>query len=213
MRGLPAEKPRFNMDARALEGIEEIAEQTSLRVNERSRRGKFGWGVSPNIARASVAREQKKAPQKKAPRKRVSKKKTPKPISAKSPPSAARAAAVGQLFTSYSTLIETCRVRCDQLELSRAELDRLSGLPDGYSSKLLGRDGCGQRQKRAWPVSLEALLGALGFKVILIIDEQATATRLRVAKSRLTAPNSALEMYRGSALCQHCDHQQSRVLP
>jgi hypothetical protein len=161
------------MDARAIEGIEEIAEQTSVRVNERVRRGKFGWGVSPNIARASVAREKKKTPNK-----RVPKKKAPRPITVKSPPSAARPAAVAQVFTSYSTLIETCRIRCDQLELSRAELDRLSGLPDGYSSKLLGRDGCGQRQKRAWPVSLESLLGALGLRIILIEDDAATARTL-----------------------------------
>jgi hypothetical protein len=171
-------QPLFRMDARALEGIEEIAEQTSIRVNERGRRGKFGWGVSPNIARASVVREQKKAPQKKAPRKRVSKKKTLRPITAKSPPSAARAASVGQLFTGYSTLIETCRARADELGISRLELDRLAGLPAGYSGKLLGRDGCGPRQKRAWPVSLDAMLGALGLQVILIEDPVATARTL-----------------------------------
>ena len=101
-----------------------------------------------------------------------------RPITAKSPPSGARAAAVGQLFTGYGTLIESCRLRCDQLALSRAELDRLSGLPDGYSAKLLGRDGCGPRRKRVWPFSLDALLGALGLAVILIEDEAATARTL-----------------------------------
>jgi hypothetical protein len=164
------------MDARALEGIEEIAEQTSLRVNKRTRRGKFGWGVSPNIARASVAREKKKAP--KTAKTRVPKKKAPRPITAKSPPSAARAAAVGRLFTDYRTLIETCRVRCDQLGVSRLELDRLAGLPAGYSGKLLGRDGCGPRQKRAWPVSLDLMLSALGLQVILVENEAATARTL-----------------------------------
>jgi hypothetical protein len=161
------------------DALEEIAEQTSLAVNEgaRSNHGKLGWAISPSIERASAAREQKKAPRKKTPRKRKAKK-APKPVAARSPPSAARPAAVGQLFTSYSTLIETCRVRCDQLELSRAELDRLSGLPDGYSAKLLGRDGCGLRQKRAWPVSLDSMLGALGLAVILIVDEAAAARTL-----------------------------------
>jgi hypothetical protein len=166
------------MDARAIEGIEEIAEQTSFRVNKRSRRGNLGWAIPPSIERASAAREQKKTPQKKAPRKRVSKKKTPRPITAKSPTSAARPASVGRLFTDYRTLIETCRVRCDQLGISRLELDRLAGLPTGYSGKLLGRDGCGPRQKRAWPVSLDLMLRALGLQVILIEDEAATARTL-----------------------------------
>jgi hypothetical protein len=156
-----------------LDGVEEVFEQTKIRVDKRTRRGNLGWAIPPNIERASVSREKKKTP-----KKRVPKKKAPRPITAKSPPSAARAAAVGQLFTGYSTLIESCRVRCDQLALSRAELDRLSGLPDGYSAKLLGRDGCGPRQKRAWPVSLDAMLGALGLQVILIENEAATARTL-----------------------------------
>jgi hypothetical protein len=164
------------MGASDLEDREEEAEPISARVNEPRYRGGFGWALPPNIARASAAREKKKTP--KTLKKRVSKKKAPRPITAKSPPSVARPAAVAQVFTCYSTLIDTCRARCDQLELSRAELDRLSGLPDGYSSKLLGRDGCGPRQKRAWPFSLEALLGALGLKVILIEDEAATAKTL-----------------------------------
>jgi hypothetical protein len=153
------------MDARALEGIEEIAGQTSARP---TRRGIFGFSVSPSLARASVVREQKKA----------SKKKAAIPVTVKSPPSPGQPAAVGKSFTCYSTLVETCRARCDELELSRAELDRLSGLPEGYSAKLLGRDGCGPRRKRAWPISLEALLGTLGLKVILIVDETAEARTL-----------------------------------
>ncbi len=142
-----------------------------IRVDKRTRRGNLGWAIPPNIERSTVSREKKKTP-------KTPKKKAPRPITAKSPPSAARAAAVGKLFTGYGTLIESCRVRCDQLALSRAELDRLSGLPDGYSAKLLGRDGCGPRQKRVWPVSLDVMLRALGLAVILIEDEAATARTL-----------------------------------
>jgi len=42
------------------DALEEIAEQTSARVNERSHRGKFGFAISPSIERASAAREKKK---------------------------------------------------------------------------------------------------------------------------------------------------------
>jgi hypothetical protein len=51
----------------------EVFEQTSLRVNQRGHRGKFGWNVSPSVERASAAHE---------------KKKTPKSIAAKAPPAA-----------------------------------------------------------------------------------------------------------------------------
>jgi hypothetical protein len=178
------------MDARALENLEEVAEQISGRGIAVSRRGKCGWATSPNIARAASHCEKKRAVPKKSPRKKKAKK-VPKPAAARSPPSTAHPAAVAQVFTSYATLIETCRIRCDQLELSRAELDRLSGLPDGYCAKLLGRDGCGRRQKRAWPVSLEALLGTLGLKVILIVDEEATANTL----ARRTPVNRAQQRF------------------
>jgi hypothetical protein len=87
-------------------------------------------------------------------------------------------ATLGRLFTDYRTLIETCRARVDELGISRAELDRLSGLPSGYSGKLLGRDGAGKKQKRMWPIGLEAMLGTLGLRMLLIEDEAATARTL-----------------------------------
>jgi hypothetical protein len=51
-------------------------------------------------------------------------------------------------------------------------------LPSGYSAKLLGKDGAGEKQKRMWPIGLEAMLGTLGLKVLLIEDEAATARTL-----------------------------------
>ena len=57
--------------------------------------------------------------------------------------------------------------RADELGLSRLELDRLSGLPVGYSGKLLGRDGAGPKPKRMWPIGLEAMLGADASLVIV----------------------------------------------
>jgi len=54
-----------------LGGAAEIFEQTSLRVNEHTKRGQFGWAIPPHIEKASAARE---------------KKKTAKPIATKRPP-------------------------------------------------------------------------------------------------------------------------------
>jgi hypothetical protein len=87
-------------------------------------------------------------------------------------------ATLGRVFSDYQTLVETCRARADELAISRLELDRLAGLPSGYSGKLLGKDGAGKKQKRMWPIGLEAMLGTLGLRILLIEDEAATARTL-----------------------------------
>jgi hypothetical protein len=94
-------------------------------------------------------------------------------------------ATLGRLFTDYRTLVETCRARADELELSRAEIDRLGGLPAGYSGKLLGKAAVNdvsyprkKSSKKMWPVALEAMLGVLGLKILLIEDDAATARTL-----------------------------------
>jgi hypothetical protein len=99
----------------ALEGIEEVAEQTSFRVNQRSRNGRFGWSIPPSIERASSAREKKKTPK-------------PKPIAPNPSPEeqAVSPARLGRTIGSYKTLIETCRARAEELGISRSELDRLA---------------------------------------------------------------------------------------
>jgi hypothetical protein len=91
-----------------------------------------------------------------------------------------KSANLGRLITDYRTLVETCRARADELELSRLEIDRLGGLPVGYAGKLLGKDGGepGRKHKKMWPVALESMLGVLGLKILLIEDEAATARTL-----------------------------------
>ena len=88
------------------------------------------------------------------------------------------AAILGRMISDYRGLIETCRQRADELGISRLEIDRIGGLPSGYAGKLLGRDGGGPRQKKMWPVSLEAMLGVLGLQVLLIEDSAAAARTL-----------------------------------
>jgi hypothetical protein len=148
-----------------LAGIEEIAAQTTIRVNERTKHGKIGWGLSPNIERTHLQREKKVT----AP--------------AGQPPvtvSTSKGASLGRLITDYRTLVETCRARADELELSRSEVDRLSGLPSGYAGKILGKDAGapGKKHKKMWPISLELMLSTLGLRILLIEDEAATARTL-----------------------------------
>jgi hypothetical protein len=71
-------------------------------------------------------------------------------------------------ITNYSTLIATCRLRADQLQVSRLTLDELAGLPSGYVGKLLAL----KSGKRIGVESLGALLGALRIKLVAVpIDD------------------------------------------
>jgi hypothetical protein len=152
----------------ALEGLDKIAEQTSVCVNIRTKtkNRKGHWGLPPNFERAKVARENKKTP--KAERKPA----TAKPVLP--PPPAAR---LGRAIGDYRTLVETFRQRANELELSRAELDRLAGFSNGYSGQLLS-PGKAKTPKHMGPMSLENMLATLGLKIVLIEDEAATAHTL-----------------------------------
>jgi hypothetical protein len=84
---------------------------------------------------------------------------------------------IARPIVGYRGLVETCRERANELAISRLEIDRLAGLPEGYSSKLLGRNDS-EKCKRMWPVSLEAILGTLGLQIIIVEDHAATSRTL-----------------------------------
>jgi hypothetical protein len=154
-----------------LEGLEAVAEQISARVNEGTRHAGKGYRfkISPNLEHTHVPRE---------------KKKTPKPITTKKPAVESAVSpppiptCIARPVDGYKGLVETCRQRANELAVSRLELDRLAGLPAGYSAKLLGKDDGVPRKKRMWPASLEAILGTLGLQIIIIEDHAATSKTL-----------------------------------
>jgi hypothetical protein len=85
---------------------------------------------------------------------------------------------IAQPVQGYKGLVETCRQRAIELALSRLEIDRLAGLPSGYSAKLLGKDDGVPRKKRMWPASLEVILETLGLQIIIVEDHAATSKTL-----------------------------------
>jgi hypothetical protein len=86
---------------------------------------------------------------------------------------------IARPIPGYRGLVETCRARADELGISRLEIDRLAGLPDGYSAKLLGKGNSTKKKKaRLWPIGLEGMLAVLGLRMLLIEDEAATARTL-----------------------------------
>jgi hypothetical protein len=167
----------------ALAGLDEIAEQTSCRIDvgTRQRQTKCKWGhaVPANLTHSKVAREKKAPP--------AAAKLLPKPIPKKPAPAPPVAPArLGQAFTTYRTLVETFRQRAVEMELSRSEIDRIAGLPSGYAGKILST-GKAKNPKRMGMISLENMLATLGLKIILIEDDAATARTLALRSKPVDA--------------------------
>ena len=72
------------------------------------------------------------------------------------------------------------RDRVDELNVSRTELDFLAGVSSGHSAKLL----CPKQVKRFGSVTLGPMLGAVGCKLLLVEDAEATAKIRARAKPR-----------------------------
>jgi hypothetical protein len=153
----------------------EVFNQTTIRVDKRAHHGKLGWGISPNIERASPAREKKTTPAVKQ----------PSGESLVNPPIVSTY--IARPVIGYKGLVKTCRQRANELAISRLELDRLSGLPSGFSAKLLGKDDSVPRKKKMWPTSLQLILETLGLQIIVIEDFVATS---RTLSRRIPADHS-----------------------
>ena len=79
---------------------------------------------------------------------------------------------------NYQELHLALRERAEQLGVSRLTIDDVSGLPSGYSAKLLAPVPI----KRLGPLSFGLMLQALGLKLVVVEDREALAR----VKSRLT---------------------------
>jgi hypothetical protein len=133
----------------------------------------WGGGIPANLCRAKVAREPKPPL---APTARIE----ATPII--QPSIALRAPVVGRAITSYDDVIDAFRDRADDLEISRGEIDRLTGLADAHASMLLTKS-C---MKVFGPVSLPAMLAVLGLRFRIEEDPEQTARTLRRRERRMT---------------------------
>jgi hypothetical protein len=116
---------------------------------------------------------------------------------------------IARPIQSHRALVETCRQRADELAISRLELDRLAGLTEGYSGKLLG-NGKGKDPKRMWTFAFEAMLGALGLQVILIEDPAATARTLAL-RTPVDRLNQRFENHWRNSMPQLCIESSASV--
>jgi len=91
---------------------------------------------------------------------------------------------------SADDLRELFRQRIASLGITYETADLISGLPSGYSAKLLGP----QPIRRFGPVAFESLLGACGIKLVAVEDTEAMAR----VKARLVARRRSLNTKRAS---------------
>jgi len=71
----------------------------------------------------------------------------------------------------YNDLVKLARARMRQLNISLETLDYISGLTPRYSQKILGL----KPEKRFGAVSLTAMMGALGLRLVVEEDQEALA--------------------------------------
>jgi hypothetical protein len=153
------------MDARALDGLEEIAELTSLRVNERGRRGKFGWAMPPSFERAKAAH--------------VLKEVAPKERRAPEKPAPVIHIFTGAEVTCYSELIGAIQARVSSLGIRQLDFDKLANFADGLTGKVFGPS----QVKRLGPEKMFDALRAASLKIRIEPDpEQLERMRNRMAE-------------------------------
>jgi hypothetical protein len=83
-------------------------------------------------------------------------------------------------FSSYAGLHAILRARALEMGISRETLDTISGMPAGYSAKLLAP----RPMRTLGAMSMPALLPVLGLKLVVMEDEekvQQYAERIKAA--------------------------------
>lgn len=93
-------------------------------------------------------------------------------------------------------LVMALRKRAEELNISREVLDELAGFTSGHASKLLATPPV----KGIGPVTLFPLLGALGYAMTLIEDEQRKTRIRRTAKRDKRAVRTANHYRNAKAL-------------
>jgi hypothetical protein len=139
-----------------IDGLEEIAQRPGH---------KFGWEISPNIARASVSRESEKPVSTLSIR--------PAPVDDEDREMFDRALRNARArwmvpIRSMPELLAAHRARRDELGLTHLTIDEIAGWASGYASKLLAPEPI---RNLGW-LSLGALHGTLGTMLLMVEDPE-----------------------------------------
>jgi hypothetical protein len=166
-----------------LEDLEQVAEQSSIRVNERGLRGaRFGWAISPNLARAAGHLEKTKAPPPDRPPAA-----RPAAPAHQSPKSCEQPAPVP--IRSMADFLTALRITRDELQLTHETIDEIAGFPSGYAGKLLAPEPI---KNLGW-MSFGLALNVFG-KMLLLVDDPEQIRRIKhrwTPRERPSRPTTA----------------------
>jgi hypothetical protein len=107
------------------------------------------------------------------------------------------------IATDYLTLVAALRKRVAELGINYETVDALAGWTDSYASKVLATEPL----KRMGQMSLDAIIGALGVKLIVVEDPEQTAvitSRPAFQKRKVARPMLS------SAWHDHIVHRKTR---
>ena len=85
-------------------------------------------------------------------------------------------AVLGRVINDYESLIEICRQRADELEISRDGIDGLAQCAPGLAGKILGH----RQIKKLGPTTLKPILQVLGLKLLVIEDDREASLTLSI---------------------------------
>jgi hypothetical protein len=95
----------------------------------------------------------------------------------------AAGAPFARFINDYDALVQVLRDRSEQMEIARLELDRLTGLADGYAGKVLG-----PTKIKSIGTSLGPLLQTLGL-ILIAVEDPAARDRTLARRTPFDASN------------------------
>jgi len=167
-----------------LDGLEEVFEQTKIRVDKRTRRGNLGWAIPPNIERASAAREGKaiERPAALTPAARLDEDER---ITFDSTEGGPPRLIISEPVTSYTELMAGIRARVGQLGVRYLDFDVLACFPAGLSGKVFGQS----QVKRLGPEKMFDAIRAAGLRLRIEEDPEQTR-RIEIQITKNFAPRN-----------------------
>jgi hypothetical protein len=107
------------------------------------------------------------------------------------------------MVSDYAELVDALRDRANEMQISRCDIDEISGLASGYAGKLLSASPA----KIFGPISMGPMLEVLGLRVVLVEDTGLT----KATESRRTPVDRSNQRFGNKCNSKHRSDVESVV--